>query len=115
MFDPGNPKDGEPFFTLLGRDPAAPHIIRSWAFRRCGHHALAQQEVAKANAVTVHEETQQPGDPQIASAFKIADEMEAYLRREIVKRKNPTPPPRPVPDNDEELELPDSLRRIVED
>jgi len=93
MFDPSNPKEDEPFFTLLGRDSAAPHLLRSWAYRRCGNLAMAQQEAAKADAVTLFSEPQLPGDPQITSAFKIAAEMEAYARKLALAPKAPTPDP----------------------
>ena len=89
MFDPSNPRDGEPFFTLLGRDSAAPHLLRSWAYRRCGNLAMAQEEAAKANAVTSINVPQSPGDPQIISAFKIAAEMEAYARKLALDPKRP--------------------------
>lgn len=94
MFDPSNPRDDEPFFTLLGRDAAAPHLIRAWAYKRCGQHGLAQQEAAKADAVMLFNEPQMPGDPQITSAFKIADEMEAYARKQALAPKAPTLDPR---------------------
>jgi hypothetical protein len=82
MFDPSLPRADEPFFTLLGRDPAAPHLLRAWAYKRMGQDALAQQEAAKANAITLHSEPQSPGDDQIRSAFKVADDMEAYFRNQ---------------------------------
>ena len=80
MFDPSKPRDDEPYFTLLGRDPAAPHLLRAWAYKRMGQDALAQQEAAKANAITLHSEPQSSGDEQIRSAFRIADDMESYFR-----------------------------------
>jgi len=83
-FEPSTPKEGEPSFTLMARDPEAPHLLRAWAYRRCGQHALAQQEAAKAEALTMRSEPQQSGDPQIISAFRIADEMERYFRDQIV-------------------------------
>lgn len=86
-FDPSQAEDGEPSFTLLARDPEAPHLLRAWAYRRCGNLALAQQEAAKAEALTLFSEPQDPGDPQIISAFKIAADMEEYFRKQTVSRK----------------------------
>ncbi|MBL4870069.1 MAG: hypothetical protein JKX72_03845 [Robiginitomaculum sp.] len=80
MFDASNPRDNEPFFTLLGRDPAAPHIIRAWAYKRCGQDGLAQIEASKANAITEPVFAQNSGEEQIRSAFTLADEMETYRR-----------------------------------
>ena len=44
MFDASKANEDEPFFTLLGRDPAAPHIVRAWAYRRIGQPTLAAIE-----------------------------------------------------------------------
>lgn len=83
-FNPSVPKDGEPSFTLMARDPEAPHMLRAWAYRRCGHNDMAQIEAAKADAVTQKSEPQNHGDPQIRSAFKIAADMEAWFRDQAV-------------------------------
>lgn len=54
---------GEPRFTLIGRDPHAPAVIRHWANLR---------------------EYEGEIDPKIDGARKIASDMEAY-RAELVK------------------------------
>jgi len=84
MFDPSKPRSEEPFFTLLGRDPASPHIIRAWCYWRMGQLELAQSEAAKAGSVYRAGNPQnRSGDEQIISAFKLADEMEIYHRNQI--------------------------------
>lgn len=80
MFDAPKINENEPFFTLLGRDPAAPHIVRAWAYRRSGQPTLAAIESSKADALTDRADPQHSGDEQIRSAFHLADQMEAYRR-----------------------------------
>lgn len=58
------PRDGEPFFVLLGRDKQAPACVEKW---------VADREAAK------------PGDDKIAGALEIAGKMRAYSGA-------PTPP-----------------------
>lgn len=81
MFNAPKTKEDEPFFTLLGRDPAAPHIVRAWAYRRIGQPTLAAVESSKADSIINQSEPQHSGDEQIRSAFNLADRMEAYQRQ----------------------------------
>ena len=81
MFDASEAKEDEPYFTLLGRDPAAPHIVRAWAYRRLGQPTLAAIESSKADSIINQSEPQHSGDEQIRSAFHLADKMEAYQRQ----------------------------------
>lgn len=87
-FRPSDPVDGEPVFTLMGRDPEAPHLVRAWAYRRCGNVMMAEREAAMAARLTQRSEPQYSGDPQIRSAFKIANEMEAYQAAQSNRRPN---------------------------
>jgi len=81
MFDASKANENEPFFTLLGRDPAAPHIVRAWAYRRIGQPTLAAIESSKADSIINQAAPQHSGDEQIRSAFNLADQMEDYQRQ----------------------------------
>lgn len=43
----------EPMFTLLARDPSAPHVVRQWAYER--ERAIARGEKSESDAVKVIE------------------------------------------------------------
>lgn len=74
--DPGHtsrtPEPGEPVFSLLGRDMAAPQLIREWAFLR---------------GLQIRQGVKPPTDqPKIAGAIRIADAMEAFRKRRMVRQ-----------------------------
>jgi len=54
----GKAEDDEPVFTLLGRDPVAPKLIREWV----RHHQDAKTD-----------------GTQLMEALDVADQMERYL------------------------------------
>ncbi|MGB6229487.1 MAG: hypothetical protein WBF53_05105 [Litorimonas sp.] len=85
-FQPSQPREDEPVFALLGRDADAPHLLRAWAHRRMGNYALAEVEAAKANTVRLSD-PMDGSDPQIRSAFRIADEMERYAVRRALEQR----------------------------
>lgn len=64
----GKAEPDEPIFTLLGRDPAAPKLIRAWVF---------EHQNAKTDGV------------QLMEALAVADEMDQYL---IARNKRVTAP-----------------------
>lgn len=61
------PEPGEPYWTLLGRDAAAPQLLRSWAW-------LRRMQIR---------EKQKPAtdEPKITAAMRIADAMEQFRKR----------------------------------
>lgn len=64
----GKAEDDEPVFTLLGRDPAAPKLIRAWV----EHHRDAKTD-----------------GTQLMEALGVADDMEKYL---MARNSRPQPP-----------------------
>jgi hypothetical protein len=72
------PMQGEPVFTLMGRDPQAPRLIREWADQREERIAAGNSPLTDYTAV--------------ARARALADEMEEW-RQEVVKLTEPTPIP----------------------
>jgi hypothetical protein len=72
------PMPDEPVFTLMGRDPQAPRLIREWADQREERIAAGHSPITDYAAV--------------ARARALADEMEEW-RHEVVKLAQPTPMP----------------------
>lgn len=64
----GKAEPNEPVFTLIGRDPAAPGLIRAWVL----HHQNAKTDGA-----------------QLMEALSVADEMDRYR---MERDKRPSPP-----------------------
>jgi len=69
---------GEPVFTLMGRDPQAPGLIRDWADRRTDRIVMGSAPLTDMEVV--------------AHARDVADAMEAW-RREIIGLAAPAPIP----------------------
>lgn len=65
----GKAEADEPIFTLLGRDPAAPKLIRDWVH----HHQDAKTDGAK-----------------LLEALAVADDMERYLMERNARPQPPT-------------------------
>jgi hypothetical protein len=76
--------EDEPTFTLLARDPVAPALIEAWAYLRSGQLAAAEIAFRHATDAAMHIAPQQPGDAQITSAFRVAEESRAWLRAKLV-------------------------------
>lgn len=68
------PDSNEPSFLLVARDPVMPPLLEGWAYLRQGKIALARNALGTAMGEARRLEPQQPGDPQILSAFRIAQE-----------------------------------------
>jgi hypothetical protein len=69
---------GEPVFTLMGRDPQAPGLIRDWADRRTDRIVMGSAPLTDMEVV--------------ARARDMADAMETW-RRSMVALSTPTPIP----------------------
>jgi hypothetical protein len=77
----------EPFFTLLARDPVAPPLIEAWAYLRSGQLQAAEIAFRQAVDAATHIEPQPPGDSQIVSAFRCAEETRAWRRNKLLSGK----------------------------
>lgn len=64
----GKAEEHEPIFALLGRDPAAPELIRAWVRR---HQSLGTEGI------------------KLMEALDVADQMEKYL---MERNARPQPP-----------------------
>lgn len=72
------PKDGEPFFILLARDPFALHLVETWALLRMGRIDEARNRILAVMTPTLNVDLQSSNDPQIQAAFKIARDMDDW-------------------------------------
>ena len=66
----------EPLFTLLARDPLAPHLVRLWSFLARGHEAMVRGEVEDALHTASNGGRQPP--EKIFEAFHCGEEMKAW-------------------------------------
>jgi hypothetical protein len=72
-------EDGEPKFTLLGRDPVAAGLIRIWAAVRSGNIDDALHNLNELNRKVVPNYQDNPtSSEQIDNALDIADQMDAF-------------------------------------
>lgn len=69
---------GEPVFTLMGRDPQAPGLIRDWADRRTDRIVMGSAPLTDMEVV--------------AHARDVADAMETW-RRDMIGLAAPAPIP----------------------
>jgi hypothetical protein len=77
----------EPLFTLLARDPVAPPLIEAWAYLRSGQLGAAEIAFRKAidSATTI--DPQPPGDSQIISAFRVAEECRDWRKDKLLGKR----------------------------
>lgn len=68
----------EPKFTLLGRDRAAPVLVRLWAAIREGNYEAAMNLLADIADTVDHYTTNPTAESQVSEACAIAGEMEQW-------------------------------------
>lgn len=80
------PESDEPSFLLVARDPVMPPLLQGWAYLRQGKISLARNALGHAMSEARQLEPQHSGDPQIRSAFRIAEEARAWQREKALDR-----------------------------
>ena len=79
-------RDGEPSFLLVARDPMFACMVEAWAYLRTGRTAQAKLAFDRAVASSVvHTEPQDLMDPQILSAWRIAESGRSYFNRMAIE------------------------------
>ncbi|MCF6219671.1 MAG: hypothetical protein L3J65_01025 [Robiginitomaculum sp.] len=78
------PKDNEPFFVLVARDPFAPILVDAWAFLRMGRFTEAQHVLNRLLNPTLVVDPQMSDDPQIINAFRIGRYMADWFKAKIL-------------------------------
>jgi len=83
MYQPREPKEGEPVFKLMGDDPLTPLFAEAYGYMMQGQIAMAKNALSKLNTMI---DPLPPGDPKILSCFRFA---EKCRERQINQIKNP--------------------------
>lgn len=86
VYQPSVPKEGEPYFTVLGRDKKAASIARLYGYLLMGQVDMAKRELDTAISVTVQSQPMPPHDAKVRSCFDCGEALERYYRKEAIQR-----------------------------